>query len=153
MKTGLIVGIVLMLTCGFVISANAQKNRLFFEEDKATVKKTFSPRAKTDADIYTIYLRKYQLVEIKVSAKSFFLSEENECGMAFRLFNSQDKEVWLGDSVVGIDDWRGEIKTGGIYKIKVYADCLESFTSRDLRMKKPDLKYTLEITGSPLKTR
>lgn len=141
------------LTLSLSVFAHAQKNMLVFKDGKVKVTKDFQPAKEKDADFYYINLFTYQMVDIKVGSKSVFLSEENECGMYFRMFDSKGEEVFIGDSMHGIDSWKGEIKKRDTYKIKVYMDCLEGFTNEDLRKKKPKFKYTLEISGSKLKER
>jgi len=110
--------------------------------------KEFQPAKQTDADFYYIGLFTYQMVEIKVVSNSVFLSEENECGMYFQVFDSKDEEMFTGDSMNGIDIWKGEIKKRDTYKIKVYMSCPEDFTTRELQKKKPKFKYSMEISGS-----
>jgi hypothetical protein len=141
------------LILGLSVFAPAQKNMLALKDGKVKVIKDFQPVKKTDADFYYINLFTYQMVDIKVSSKSIFLSEENECGMYFHVFDSKGEEVFIGDSMHGIDSWKGEIKKRDTYKIKVYMDCLDGFTTEDLQKKKPKFKYTLEITGSKFKER
>ena len=136
---------VCFLTCGFVISAHAQKTTLALRDGKATVKKNFAPGKKADAHFYHLALRKGQRAEIKATSNSVFLSEENECGVYFEIFDGKDKKLFLGDSPTGIDEWEGEIEETGNYKIKIYMSCLEAFTTADLRKKKPMFRYSLGI--------
>jgi hypothetical protein len=149
MKIKLLPGIaaIFFLICGLSVFAHAQKTRLYFDSrDKASVKKVFRPLRQSDAHNYYIYLRKSQ-VEIKVSSNSVFLSEENECGVYFRLFDGKGAEVSLGDSPAGIDNWNGQIEDAGLYKIKVYMGCLEAYSAGDLTKKKPAFRYKMEING------
>jgi hypothetical protein len=84
-------------------------------------------------------------VEIKVVSNSLRLSAENECGMYFELFDGKGEQVFLGDTPDGIERWEGVIEEGGDYKIKVYMNCLEGFTTADLRKKKPTFNYSLTV--------
>ena len=138
-----------LLFCGFSTAVSAQKTRLYFNGDnKASVRKLFSPVKPSDSHSYYIYLRRSPNVEIKVSSNSVFLSEENECGVYFRLFDPKGVEVSLGDSPAGIDNWSQGIESPGLYKLKVYMGCLEAFSARDLIKKKPKFRYELEVTSS-----
>ncbi len=141
-KTGLAA---LLLTCGLTLGAHAQSSPLTFKNGKASVVKTIRPRKKSDADFYTVRLRKGQTVSIKVAAGGLFLSKENECGMAFELFDEQGEAVWIGDSMVGIEAWNGKIEKTGNYKIKVAMQCIEGFEASEVRKKKPTFKYTLTV--------
>lgn len=152
---------VLFLCIGF-ISTPAQKAVLekdilpfnkTLKSSKAKVEKSFEPKHQADADIFYIRFRYHQMVEITVSSNTVFLSKENECGMYFKVFDDEDKELWLGDSPAGIDLWQGEIKNAGIHKIKVYMGCLEAFALAELQKKKPKFNYALEILGSKSPTR
>ena len=136
---------VCFLTCGFLISAHAQMTTLALKDGKATAKKVFAPRKKTDAHFYHLALRKGRTAAIKVVSNSVFLSEENECGVYFEVFDGRGKRLFLGDSPTGIDEWEGRIEETGNYKIKIYMSCLESFTTADLQKKKPRFGYSLEI--------
>lgn len=138
-----------LLICGLSAAVSAQKTRLYFNGDnKASVRKLLSPVKPSDSHTYYIYLRRSQNVEIKVSSNSVFLSEENECGVYFRLFDPKGAEVSLGDSPAGIDNWSQRIDVPGLYKLKVYMGCLEAFSARDLVKKKPKLRYELEVTSN-----
>lgn len=46
---------------------------------------------------------------------------------------------------VGEAEWTGEIKTTGIYKIKVYMSCLEGFVEGEFEKLKPKFRYTLKV--------
>lgn len=129
----------------FLIFAHGQKTTLTLKNGKAAAAKYFSPRKKADAHFYRIALRKGQTVEINLDSNSLFLSEENECGVYFELFDGKGKQLFLGDSPAGIDSWDGEIEQTGNYKIKVLMGCLEAFTTADLQKKKPKFKYSLGI--------
>lgn len=131
--------------CVFLIVAQAQTTTLTLKNGRATVKRAFQPRREADAHLYDLKLRAGQMVEIKVVSNSVRLSEENECGIFFDLFDSNGKQIFLGDAPDGIDHWEGEIKATGNYQIKVYMGCLEGFTTADLRKKKPAFKYSLQI--------
>ena len=133
------------LMCGFVIFAHAQTTTLKLMNGKAIVKKTFQPRKVSDAHFYFLKLRKGQTVEIIVNSNSIYLTEENECAVYFQLFDSKGEEVFIGDSMVGIDIWEDQIKAAGNYKIKVYMSGLEGFTTKELLRKKPMFKYLLAI--------
>ncbi len=61
------------------------------------------------------------------------------------MFDNKGKEIFLGDSPDGINNWEGEIKETGYYKIKAVMSCLESFTTNELQKKKPTFKYSLEV--------
>jgi len=141
-KTGLAA---FLLTCGLVICAHAQSSTLTFKNGKASVRKVVRPRKKSDADFYTVRLRQGQLVSINVASGGLYLSKENECGMFFELFDDQGEAVWIGDSMVGIDEWEGKIEKTGNYKIKVAMQCIEGFEASELRKKKPTFKYTLTV--------
>lgn len=136
---------VCFLTCGLMICAHAQTSRLTFKSGRATVKTVIRPLKESDAHFYTLNLRKGQTVGIKVVARGLFLSKENECSMFFQLFDSGGEAVFIGDDMVGIDEWDGEVEKTGGYKIKVYMSCLEGFTAGELRKKKPTFKYTLDV--------
>lgn len=136
---------VCLLTCSLMICANAQTTRLTFKSGRATVKTVIRPLKESDAHFYTLNLRKGQTVEIKVLAKGLFLSKENECSMFFQLFDGSGEAVFIGDDMVGIDVWDGEVEKTGDYKIKVYMSCLEGFTAGELRKKKPLFNYTLDV--------
>ena len=133
------------LLCSFLISASAQKTTLTLKNGKATVKKNFQPRRVADAHFYSLKLRKGQMVDIKVDANSIYMTEENECSVYFSLSDGKGKEVLIGDSMVGIDEWQGEIERSGNYKIKVYMSGIENFTAGELRKKKPNFKYLLTV--------
>ena len=128
-----------------MICAHAQTSRLIFQSGRATVKNVIRPLTKSDAHFYSLNLRKGQTVGIKVIAKGLFLSKENECSMFFQLFDGEGEAVFIGDDMVGIDEWEGEVEKTGGYKIKVYMSCLEGFTAGELRRKKPTFKYTLDV--------
>jgi hypothetical protein len=51
----------------------------------------------------------------------------------------------IGDDPVGIDAWEGEVKEAGSYKIKVAMGCVESYTTTDVRRKKPVFRCTLAV--------
>lgn len=136
---------VCFMLCGFMISAHAQRTLLTLKNGKATVKKIIQPRRKGDAHFYFLKLRKGQAVEIKVVSNSLSLSAENGCGMYFDLFDGKGEQMFLGDTPDGIDTWEGVIKEAGDYKIKVYMNCLEGFTTADLRKKKPTFNYSLAV--------
>jgi hypothetical protein len=85
------------------------------------------------------------MIEIKVDAKGLFLSKENECSAFFDLYDEKGEIVFTGDDMVGIDRWRGEVEKTGNYKIKVSFKCIEGFTEKELRKKKPALNYTLNV--------
>jgi hypothetical protein len=136
---------VCFLLCSFIICAHAQTSTLTFKNGKATVKKIIQPRRESDAHFYLLKLRKGQTVAIKVIAGSLFLSKENECSMFFELFDDKGEAVFIGDSMTGIDDWKGEIEKTGNYKIKVALSCIEGFTASQLRKKKPTLNYSLQV--------
>ncbi len=118
---------------------------LTLKNGTATVGKIFKPGRIGDANFYFLTLHQGQMVKIKVVSNSFHLSEENECGMYFELFDGKGKKLFLGDAPDGIDDWEGEIKGTGNYKIKVYMGCLEGFTASEVRQKKPAFKYSLAV--------
>jgi hypothetical protein len=140
---------VCFLICGLSTAVSAQKMRLYFNgANKASVKKLFGPVKPSDSHTFYIYLSRSRDVEIKVSSNSVFLSEENECGAYFRLFDPKGAEVSLGDSPAGIDNWAQRIDDPGLYKLKVYMGCLEAFSAHDLIKKKPKLRYELEVTSS-----
>jgi len=136
---------VCFLMCSFMVFAHAQKTTLMLINGKATVKKNFQPRKQADAHFYFLKLRQGQTVEIKVDSNTIYLSEENGCGMSFQMFDNKGKEIFLGDSPDGINNWEGEIKETGYYKIKAVMSCLESFTTNELQKKKPTFKYSLEV--------
>lgn len=137
---------VCFMLCGFMISAaHAQRTLLPLKNGKATVKQSIQPRRRGDAHFYFLKLRKGQMVEIKVVSNSLHLSAENECGMYFELFDGHGKQLFLGDAPDGIDDWAGIIEENGDYKIKVYMNCLEGFSTADLRKKKPTFNYSLAV--------
>ena len=136
---------VCFLTCGLMICAHAQTSRLTFKSGRATVKTVIRPLKESDAHFYTLNLRKGQTVGIKVAARGLFLSKENECSVFFQLFDSGGEAVFIGDDMVGIDDWDGEVEKTGAYKIRVYMSCLEGFAAGELRKKKPTFKYTLDV--------
>ena len=136
---------VCVLMCSFMVCAHAQKTTLIFKNGKATVKKIIQPRRESDAHLYFLKLRKGQTVGIKVEAGSFFLSKENECSVFFELFEDMGGAVFIGDSMVGIDVWDGKIEKTGNYKIKVAMECIEGYTTNQLRKKKPTFKYSLNV--------
>lgn len=136
---------VCFLTCGLMICAHAQTSMLTFKSGRATVKTVIRPLKESDAHFYSLNLRKGQKVGIKVLAKGLFLSKENECSVFFQLFDGVGEAVFIGDDMVGIDDWDGEVEKTGGYKIKVYMSCLEGFTAGELRKKKPVFNYTLDV--------
>lgn len=132
----------------FLLSAHAQTaTPLALKNGRAVVRKSFSPRRESDAHFYRVALRRGQAAEIKVDSNSVALSEENECGVYFRLFDSRGGEIFLGDDPAGINKWKGEIKTTGNYKIKIYMSCLEAFTTADLQRKKPNFRYLLQASA------
>jgi hypothetical protein len=133
------------VTCALMICAQAQSTALTLKGGGAIVRKTIQPRSESAADYYNLKLRKGQRYEIKVESKGLFLSKENECGMVFELFDDKNEAVFIGDSMVGIDAWQGEVEKTGNYKIKVVLSCIEGFTTADLRKKKPIIKYALRI--------
>jgi hypothetical protein len=143
-KAGKCLAACLML-CGLMFSAHAQRTLLTLKNGKATVRKTIQPRKEGDAHFYFLKLRKGQTVEIKVVSKSLHLSGENECGMYFDLFDGKGEQMFLGDTPDGIDKWEGKIEEAGDYKIKVYMNCLEGYTTADLRRKKPAFNYSLAV--------
>jgi hypothetical protein len=134
------------IMCAVSLSADARKiTPLTLKNGGATVKKTVQPRSRDDADFYALKLRKGQVVEIKVDAKGLFLSAENECSMFFELFDDRGQAVFIGDSMTGIDVWKGEIEKTGDYQIKVAMSCIEGFTAKQLRRKKLVFKYSLTV--------
>jgi hypothetical protein len=128
-----------------MICAHAQTSRLTFKSGIATVKTVIRPLKESDAHFYSLDLRKGQTVRIRVIAKGLFLSKENECSVFFQLFDGEGEAVFIGDDMVGIDDWQGEVEKTGAYKIKVAMSCLEGFTAGELRRKKPIFKYSLDV--------
>lgn len=136
---------VCFMLCGLMVSAHAQKTLLTLKNGKAAVRKVIQPRRKGDAHFYFLKVRKGQTVEIKVVSNSLRLSAENECGMYFELFDGKGEQIFLGDTPDGITDWEGVIEEAGDYKIKVYMNCLEGFTTADLRRKKPTFNYSLAV--------
>lgn len=62
-----------------------------------------------------------------------------------RLFDDRGEAIFIGDSMVGIDEWDGEIENTGNYKIKVAMICIEEFTASQLRKKKPTFNYLLRV--------
>lgn len=136
---------VCFLMCGLMVGAHAQTSTLTFKNGKATVKKIIQPRRESDAHFYLLKMRKGQLVNIEVIAKGLFLSKENECSVFFELYDEKGEMVFIGDDMVGIDKWKGEVEKTGNYKIKVAFNCLEGFTENELRKKKPALNYTLQV--------
>jgi len=85
------------------------------------------------------------MAEIKVISNTIYLEEENGCGMYFELFDDKGEQVFLGDAPDGIDNWKGRIEKTGNYKIKVLMSCLGSYSTADLRKKKPRFKYSLVV--------
>jgi hypothetical protein len=136
---------VCLMLCGFIIPAHAQSTLLPLKNGKATVRKIIQPKRKGDAHFYLLKLRKGQTVEIKVVSNSLHLSGENECGMYFELFDGKGEQLFLGDTPDGIERWEGVAEEAGDYKIKVYMNCLEGFTTADLRKKKPTFNYSLTV--------
>jgi hypothetical protein len=136
---------VCFLMCSLMVFAHAQTSALTFKNGKATVKKIIQPRRESDAHFYLLKLRKGQTVAIKVVAGSLFLSKENECSMFFELFDDKGEAVFIGDSMTGIDEWKGEVEKTGNYKIKVAMSCIEGFTASQLRKKKPSFNYSLHV--------
>lgn len=136
---------VCFLMCGLVISAQARQTALTLKNGRATVRKSFQPRRQADADLYFLRLRRGQTVKIKVDANGVYLTKENECSMYFELFDGAGEGVFIGDDMVGIDSWEGEIKETGNHKIKVSMHCIESFTTKEVRKKKPSFKYSLVV--------
>lgn len=134
-----------LLTCCLSSIARAQATTIALKDGKATIKKNFAPRKKADAHFYHLALRKGRTAVITVVSNSVFLSEENECGVYFELFDSKGKKLFLGDSPAGIDEWKGETEETGNYKIKVYMSCLEAFSTADLQKKKPKFGYSLNV--------
>lgn len=134
-----------LLACSFAFSIHAQTTSLRLINGKASVKKSFLPRKESDAHFYFLKLRKGQRIAIDLDSNSVFLTKENECAVYFQLFDPKGNEVWLGDSMVGIDEWQGEIEAAGNYKLKIYMSGLEGFTTQELRRKKPVFKYSLII--------
>jgi hypothetical protein len=128
-----------------MICAHAQTSKLTFKSGRATVNRVIRLLTESDAHFYSLNLRRGQTVDIKVIAKGLFLSKENECSMFFQLFDSGGEAVFIGDDMVGIDKWDGEVEKTGGYKIKVYMSCLEGFTAGELRKKKPTFRYTLDV--------
>ena len=145
LDSGKKVSAVCFVMCCLMLSAHGQKSTLAFTKGKATVKEIIQPRSKRDAHIYSFNLRQGKIVHIELLAKGLYLSKENECSVYFRLFDDKGGEVFIGDSMNGIDDWEGTVEKTGNYKIKVAFDCLEGFTTSELRKKKPTLKYTLNV--------
>lgn len=135
---------VCFLMSSFMIFAHAQKTTLTLENGKATVRKSFQPRKQADAHFYFLKLRRGQTVELKVVSNSVLLSEENECGVYFEIFDGKGKKLFLGDSPTGIDEWEGKIEETGNYKIKIYMSCLEAFSTADLQKKEPTFGYSLK---------
>jgi len=134
------------LLCSFLISASAQTTTLTLKNGKAAVRKYVQPRRLSDADFYSLKLRKGQTVEIEVDSKTIYLWEENPCGMGFDLFDPNGEQIFLGDEPAWTDDWYGEIEKTGNYKIKVSMGCLVGGVSdSDLRKKKPAFKYSLTV--------
>jgi hypothetical protein len=132
-----------LLTCCLPAVARSQATTIALTDGKATVTKNFAPRRKTDAHFYHLELHKGQTAALKVASNSVFLSEENECGIYFELFDSKGKRLFLGDSPTGIDEWEGKVEETGNYKIKIRMSCLEAFSTADLQKKKPKFGYSL----------
>jgi hypothetical protein len=136
---------VCFLMCSLLVCAHGQTSTLIFKNGKATVKKIIRPRRESDAHFYLLKMRKGQTANIKVDAKGLFLSKENECSVFFDLYDEKGELVFIGDDMVGIDQWRGEVEKTGNYKIKVSFKCIEGFTDNELRKKKPALNYALNV--------
>ena len=128
---------VCLLMCSLLVCAHAQTSTLTFKNNKATVKKIIHPRRESDAQFYLLKLRKGQMVDIKVEANSQFLSRENECSVFFELYDESGEMVFIGDDMVGIDKWKGEIEKTGNYKIKVAIASDRGFTANHRLKKKP----------------
>lgn len=128
-----------------MIAAHAQSTLLTLKNGKAAVRKIIQPRRTSDAHFYLLKLRKGQTVEIKDVSNSLHLSGENECGMCFALYDGKGEQMLLGDAPDGIERWEGVIEEAGDYKIKVYMNCLEGFTTADLRKKRPTFNYSLAV--------
>ncbi|MFM9903271.1 MAG: hypothetical protein ACKVQJ_01720 [Pyrinomonadaceae bacterium] len=141
-KILLLAGLVVGLSAGL----QAQATRLYPKDGRvAGSVRIFSPKTRTDAEVFLVYLRKYQEVTITVSSNSVFLAKENECGMYFRLFDDKGKETKIGDSPAGIDKWTGYVEKAGTYKIRVGMGCLESYTTKQLLARNPKFRYLVEI--------
>ncbi|HEX8834651.1 MAG TPA: hypothetical protein VF719_10645, partial [Abditibacteriaceae bacterium] len=125
-------GISFMICVFMVSSAQAQRTVLTLKNGSATVKKIMQPRRESDAHVYFLNLRKGRTVAIKVDAKGLFLSKENECSVFFDLYDDKGELVFIGDDMVGIDTWKGEVEKTGNYQIKVAFKCIEGFTTNDL---------------------
>jgi hypothetical protein len=128
-----------------MIGAHAQTRVLTFKSGRAAVENIIRPRAESDAHFYSLNLRKGQAVEVKVTANALYLTRENECSVYFQLFDAAGAAVFIGDDMVGIDEWEGEVEKTGRYKIKVAMSCVEGFTASQLRKKKPAFKYSLHV--------
>lgn len=149
--------IVLALITGLIIISSfelmtAQETDLYPKKGRASVTKTFRPKSTTDADVYTIYIRKKQEVSIKVTSNSVYLFKGNKCGMYFRLFDDKGEEFKIGDSPAGIDQWSGYVDRAGTYQLKIRMGCLESFP-RQLIARKPKFTYTLSFFQPPAPSR
>lgn len=131
------------LACIFLTVAHAQQITL--KNGGVTIKKDFAPKSKAAAHLYYLNLRKGQYLDVKVDSNSVFLSEENECGPVFEIFDGGGRKLFLGDAPAGINRWEGEIRKTGNHRIKVYMDCLEAFSTATLQQKKPKFRYSLEV--------
>ncbi|CAN5532391.1 hypothetical protein BH10ACI3_BH10ACI3_18480 [soil metagenome] len=147
---------IVLLTGGLAALSQAQntpKKNIYLTDGRAEVSNVFRPRSPTDADLFYLYIRKYQEISISVGSNSVYLSKENECGMYFRLFDDKGIETKIGDAPAGVDSWSGYVEKAGMFKIKVQMGCLESFTLKQLTAKKPVFKYDLKIYQRPASSR
>jgi hypothetical protein len=136
------------LTFAFSFAASAQiQNLLLIENLKMTMERDFSPRKKTDAHWYRAALIKDQKIEISLASNTVFLSDENECGVIFEMFDPAGKKMDL-DEYQTTEDYFGEgfVERSGNYKLKIFTSCPEAFTTADLQRKKPKFDYTLNIS-------
>lgn len=130
----------------FVIPAIGQSSKLVLKSGKAVVKKVLEPKKEDAANFYSLSAKKGQTLEVKTSAKSVVLGDENECGIVFLIYDNQKNVVTDGDYPEGgASEWKGAIRKTGIYQIKVFMGCLEAYSEEELKKKKPGFRYSLEI--------
>jgi hypothetical protein len=113
---------------------------------KTIIKGTLQPKTKNDSQSNYINAKKGQTLSVEVNSKSIMLSETNECGIYFMIYDAKGKALTEGDYFIGgADSWKGKITKTGRYRIKVFMDCIEITQDDDLQKYKPKFRYSLEI--------
>jgi hypothetical protein len=141
-----IFGLVSVLTCSAIFT-QAQNSVNLTLGKKKTIKRVFQPKTLQSKTFFTFYADKNRTVDIKIESNGVDLGDEYPCYLFFNVHDKDKNRVNEGDYPEGgADEWLGELKKSGIYKIEIFVSSVQSCDEKILREKKAKFAYTLEIT-------